>query len=472
MKQFRLPREGGCLLVQGASALLEQPKLRAAGETEEPFAISRTRRSIGGLLVLLLTLVGSLSLEATGYPLAAGPLQQQSPTQPMKPEALDELVAPIALYPDALIAQILMCATSPYQITHLSAWMKKSPTLAGSDVQAAAQQEGFDPSFVALALFPQVVDMMADQIDWTRQLNQALSSDRKGLFDSLQRLRFEAMALGNLQTTPQQEVKTETTESGQQVIVIQPANPQVVYVPQYNPQIVYTQPAPTTVIIIEEDDHSDAVWAGVIGFTAGVIVGASANNHYWGPYGWGWYGGAYMYAEAWDDFYDYRENIAEDYFEHREEITETRQENRTERQENRTENRGDRQDNRTERQGNRQDSQTQRQTDRETNRAERQDSRGGTSAERQTNRQDTQSQRQGSRDTSRTERQGQRSSSISSNYGSRGYGDRSGKASRERTGTRSGGFSGYGNGRTTRSTSSRGRSSMGSRSTGGGRGRR
>jgi hypothetical protein len=153
--------------------------------------------------------------------------------------------------------------------------------------------------FVALALFPEVVQTMAGQLDWTTQLGEAFAADRSAVFASIQRLRAKARDTGTLKTTPQQEVETKTTSSGQQVIVIEPANPQVVYVPQYDSQVVYTPSATSsTVVIQEDDDDAEAAVAGLIGFTAGVAIGAAIdNNYYYGPYGW--HGGAYMYNDAW-----------------------------------------------------------------------------------------------------------------------------------------------------------------------------
>ena len=146
---------------------------------------------------------------------------------------------------------------------------------------------------------------MAEQIAWTRVLGQAFESDRSAVFASIQKLRKQAQTVGTLKTTPQQTVETKKTSAGEPVIVIEPANPQVVYVPQYNTEVVYTQ-APTTTVIIQEEDDDDAaeaIAAGLIGFTAGIAIGAAMDNHYYyGPYGW--HGGAYMYNDAWDDYYD------------------------------------------------------------------------------------------------------------------------------------------------------------------------
>jgi hypothetical protein len=201
-------------------------------------------------------------------------------------QAMDKLVAPVALYPDALLAQTLACATSPDQVHEVSEWLTKNSQLQGSDLQQAAEQAGFDASFVAIVLFPDVLKLLADNKEWTTELGKAFLSDQKAVLASAQRLRGQAKAVGNLKTTPQQEVKTETS-GGQQVIVIQPANPQVVYVPQYNPETVYTSPPPQQ----QSSSSGDAAAAGLIGFTAGILLGAAvANNNNYGYYGWGAWG--------------------------------------------------------------------------------------------------------------------------------------------------------------------------------------
>ena len=204
-------------------------------------------------------------------------------------QAMDKLLAPVALYPDALLAQTLACATSPDQVQEVSEWLTKNSQLQGSDLQQAAEKAGFDASFVAIVLFPDVLKLLADNKQWTTELGKAFLSDQKAVLASAQRLRGQAKSVGNLKTTPQQEVKTETS-GGQQVIVIQPANPQVVYVPQYNPQTVYTSPPPQQTQQ-QSSSSGDAAAAGLIGFTAGILLGAAvANNNNYGYYGWGAWG--------------------------------------------------------------------------------------------------------------------------------------------------------------------------------------
>ncbi len=238
---------------------------------------------------------------------AAGTAQQAASTAkkpaPIPAEEIDRLLAPVALYPDQLLAQILMCASDPAKVVELNAWMKKNATLKGTPLQDAAVKAGFEPSFVALVLFPDIVNMMAVQKDWTTRLGQAFAADRSAVFGSIQRLRAQAQKAGNLKDTPQQEVETKTTSAGEQVIVIEPSNPQVVYVPQYNPTTVYVQ---------QSSSSADAAVAGIIGFTAGIAIGAAIDNdYYYGPYGWR--GGGYMYNDAWDDYYDHREDAREDW---------------------------------------------------------------------------------------------------------------------------------------------------------------
>ncbi|MGH9778565.1 MAG: DUF3300 domain-containing protein [Candidatus Acidiferrales bacterium] len=401
--------------------------------------------SVQRLVIVLIAALGLLASLGQPALAVAQQSQQPPPAKKLSPAEVDKLMAPIALYPDQLLVQILICSTSPFQVREVNEWIKKNQKLKGSALQEAAQKEGFDPSYIALTMFPQVVKMMAERLDWTKKLGEAFQSDREGVLQSAQRLRSQAMQVGNLKDTPQQDVSTQKTPDGTQVIVIQPANPEVIYVPQYNPQVVYAQPPPAqtqpTVVVVEDDDDNEAA-AAAIGFTAGVIVGAWATP-YWGYYPYG--GAGYWYAEGWDDFYDHREDMWEDWQEGRTDRTESRQENRTERQGNRD----------------------QRQTDRQGDRGQRQTDRQGERDTRQTDRQGTRDQRQTDRQGSRTAERGP------SNMDSRGYGQGSRQASRggSSSGTRSGGFSGYGSGSSSRASSSRGRSSMGGSRGGGGRSR-
>jgi hypothetical protein len=389
-----------------------------------------------------LTMIMFAAAQATQTPVAAKPTKP-----PPNAETLDRLLAPIALYPDQLLAQILLCAANPGKVAALNEWLASHQNEKGSALQEAAVSSGFDASFVALVLFPDVVSRMAQQLDWTTQLGQAFAADRSAVFGSIQRLRGQAQKAGTLKDTPQQDVETKTTSSGQQVIVIEPANPQVVYVPQYNPQVVYTQPT-STVVVQQSSSSSDAVAAGLIGFTAGIAIGAAFDNdNYYGPYGWG--RGAYMYNDAWDDWADHREDAREDWMDHREDIVEERGDVSKNAQEQRTERANTAQQQRTERantaQQNRADSQ-----------GTAQQRRSDANAAAATGTSTTRSRPEGSAATTRVTPE------------SRGYsgGER---ATTERSGTRSDAFSNYSSGKSTKAASERGQRSRSSssRSSGG-----
>jgi len=344
------------------------------------------------------------------------------------PDTLDRLLAPIALYPDQLLAQMLLCASNPGKVAALGEWLA-SQTLKGSELQDAATKSGFEPSFVALVLFPQVVDAMAGDLDWTTRLGQAFTADRSAVFASIQRLRVKAQQAGKLKTTPQQEVETRTTSSGQQVVVIEPANPQVVYVPQYNPQTVYTTTSSSTVVI-QQESSSNAVAAGLIGFTAGVAIGAAIDNdYYYGPYGWR--GGAYMYDDAWDDWDDARDDARDDWQDHREDLADER---------------GDRASNAQEQRSERQQSGQQQRT------------------EAQQTRQQKSPETQAQRDARRTEAQGAtgQTRATGTSQEARGYSSNPDRATRDRSGTKSDAFSGYSSGKSERAASQRGQRSRSS----------
>ncbi len=398
---------------------------------------------------LLFAWSGLAHWEATAE-YAASP--SQSAKAAPKPDDLDKLLGPVALYPDQLLSQMLIAAQNPGKVGALNEWLH-SQTLAGSELQDAAGKSGFDGSFVALVLFPQVVNYMASQTDWTTRLGQAFTSDPKGVFASIQRLRTKAKDAGKLKTNQQQQVETKTTSSGEQVIVIEPSNPQVVYVPQYNPTTVYTAPTSSTVVIKEDDNTEEAVAAGLIGFTAGIAIGAAMdNNYYYGPYGM--HGGFYMYNDAWDDWYDDREDAREDWYDNREDLAEERtdraknaQEQRTERTETRNENRPETQAQRDQRKADAQAKASQAKTP----------------------------EAQAQRDQRKADAQSKASQAKSSGTAatasaeSRGYTSGNRSSSADRSGTKSDAFSGYSSGKSERAASQRGQSSRGSSRSGGSR---
>ena len=385
----------------------------------------------------------------------------------LDPAYLDKLLAPVALYPDQLLAQMLLCSEDSSKVKELSAWLKANSKLKGSELQEAAAKAGFEPSFVALAPFPQVVELMAGNLQWTSQLGGAFAVDRPGVFDSVQRLRKQSQAVGNLKTTPQQTVENRTTKGGEQVIVIEPANPEVIYVPQYNPTVVYTQPATTTTVVVHEDDDDEeaAVAGALIGFTAGVVIGAAINDNYYhapyGPYGaYGYRGGAYMYNDGWDDWYDDREDAREDFYENREDSREDWQDHREDMAGERSDRAENAQEQRSERQESRTSSETQAQ--REQQRSERQQSRS--TPEAQAQRDERRAQAQGRADQARSSASAGQAQATTT-QAQRGSGERS-RSSVDRSGTRSDAFSGYSSGQSTREASSRGSSSRSRSSSG------
>jgi hypothetical protein len=189
---------------------------------------------------------------------------------------LQQLVAPIALYPDNLIAQILAGSTYPTQIVEAERWMQEHKSLQGKERAQAVNEQIWDPSIKALTEFPEVLDNMNKNLSWTSALGDAYTNDSKGVMSAIQQLRHDAQHAGNLKTTEQQTVSTQG-----QTIVIEPANPEVVYVPSYAPE-VYGVP----VAAYPGYSGWGTVAAGAISFGAGMAVGAA----FGGGYGWGWHG--------------------------------------------------------------------------------------------------------------------------------------------------------------------------------------
>jgi Protein of unknown function (DUF3300) len=399
----------------------------------------------GALLVLVvLSVVGAGRVTSrSGVAGQAAAAQAATPSA----DALDGLLAPVALYPDQLLAQMLESAKIPARVQEFSGWLVRNDGLTGTGLQDAARQQGFEPSLVLLALFPKVVNFMADNIAWTRELGTAFSSNREAVFDSIQRLRANSLKAGTLKTTPQQSVQLKTAQDGKQVIVIEPANPQVVYVPQYNPQVVYTNPpTSTTTVVVKEDNSTEAAVVGaVVGFTAGIAIGAAMNNnYYYGPYGW--HGGPAMYNDAWNDWYDDREDAREDWYDNREDAREDIADNRQDLASERSERAGNAQEQRTERAENRQGTRT-----------DSQAQRSGSTAS-------ANAQARGSGSSATTQARSTGSASVESRGSTRGEAG----TSPERSGTRSDAFSGYSSGKSERASSERGKSSRSRSSSGGG----
>ncbi|CAE6705515.1 hypothetical protein R70006_00952 [Paraburkholderia domus] len=199
----------------------------------------------------------------------------------MSNQQLDSLTAPIALYPDALLAQVLMAATFPQDVEAAAQWSKANSKLQGDDAVKAVASEPWDPSVQSLVAFPQVLATMASKPDWVSQLGTAFLGQPNDVMDSVQRLRKQAQAAGNLKTSSQQKVVVE-----QSTIQIVPANPQVVYVPTYNPTVVYgTWPYPAYPPVYVPPPPGYAIASG---FAAGLAFGAgiAVANSLWGGFNW------------------------------------------------------------------------------------------------------------------------------------------------------------------------------------------
>jgi hypothetical protein len=197
-------------------------------------------------------------------------------------DQLNSMVAPIALYPDALVAQVLAAATNPDQVAYADDWLAQNKNLTGQALAQAVDQQSWDPSIKALTQFPSVLDNMAHNLSWTSSLGHAFANQQSDVMASVQTMRAKAQAAGTLQSNSQVTV----TQSAPNTIVIQPANPQVVYVPQYNPTVVYGAPV---VVPLYVPPPVPVASVGIY-FGAPITVGAWSGGGGWGGgFGWGWH---------------------------------------------------------------------------------------------------------------------------------------------------------------------------------------
>jgi uncharacterized membrane protein YgcG len=258
---------------------------------------SNTKTILSLLLAASLAVYPLPSLYASGQQSTPATSSEPSPTEPAPQTAaeLQALVAPIALYPDSLVAQILTAATFPDQVAVASYWLQQNKTLTGSALMQAADKQTWDPSVKALTQFPSVLENLATNLTWTSSLGEAYHFQQAEVMTAIQTLRSQAQAKGALKSSSQITV----VQQSPQVIVIQPANPQVVYVPQYNPMIVYGTPYVVPYYTAPTYSTGDVVAAGLLGFGAGIAVGAMMSGGCcgWGYSSWscGWHGTAVVY---------------------------------------------------------------------------------------------------------------------------------------------------------------------------------
>src|ERR1700676_2291073 len=232
---------------------------------------------ISGSLVLASVQVGCASQvsQADTRPAAeaAPPSSSEAAQAAQSPDELNQLVAPIALYPDALVAQIVAAASYPTEVVEADRWIQQNSSLKGEELAKAADSQSWDPSVKALTQFPSVLAMMDKNLSWTSALGEAYINQPQNVLDSVQVMRGRAQQAGNLESTPQESVTTEG-----QAIVIQPADPDVVYVPEYDPWDVYGEPL---------DFYPGWVGGPEAYVGPGIAFGLGIGVGVLGGYGWG-----------------------------------------------------------------------------------------------------------------------------------------------------------------------------------------
>jgi len=229
------------------------------------------------LLLQLTTQAGAVAPAGQSQDQSQGQSQDQSqaPAQQLSPQELQQLVAPIALYPDALVAQVLAASTYPTQIVEADRWMQSHSNLKGDELAKEVDKQNWDPSVKALAQFPSVLENMDKNLSWTSSLGEAYANDPQAVTDTVQTMRQQAQKAGKLNSNDQEQVTTQGN-----TIVIQPANPDVVYVPAYDPWVVYGDPI-----------LAYPGWYPVPGIFyggPGLYFGAGFGIGFFGGFGWGW----------------------------------------------------------------------------------------------------------------------------------------------------------------------------------------
>jgi len=223
-------------------------------------------RNLLAILCMLLTI--SISL----------PAQESAPKIPA--DQLDALVAPIALYPDPLLAQTLAASTYPLEIVQLQQWLERNPNLKDKELADAAAQQPWDPTVQAMAGLPDVVNRLANDIQWTTDLGNAFLAQQSDVMDAVQRMRKKAEDKGNLKSSNEVKVETKVIES-KEIIIVEQANPEVIYVPSYNPVVVYGPPVYA---------YPPIYYPPVGYYAAGMAISwgvGFAMGAFWGG-GWGW----------------------------------------------------------------------------------------------------------------------------------------------------------------------------------------
>ncbi len=277
------------------------------------------RRELVALSTAVVALTPLRELLAQTPPSTPAPATPAAPSAPATPAStstaaaspppftaaqLDQMMAPIALYPDALLAQTLMAATYPLEVVEAARWSQANPNLKGDAAITAVKDKGWDVSVTSLVAFPSVLSMMNSKLDWTQKVGDAMIAQQSDVAASVQRLRAQAQTAGNLKTTPQMKVTTQPPSAGAPAntpaaIVIEPASPQTVYVPYYNPANVYgpwPYPEYPPTYFPPPPDYGAALLGGLafglgVGIGFGMFGGWNWGGGWGGGWGWGGWGG-------------------------------------------------------------------------------------------------------------------------------------------------------------------------------------
>jgi hypothetical protein len=235
---------------------------------------------VAAAFALLIALPAGFA-QVSAEPSSGTPDMQQAAL--MSPNQLDDLVAPIALYPDPLLSQILVASTYPLEVVEAQQWLQRNGNLSGQALMDAARQQNWDASVQAMVAFPNVLATMNHDVQWTTALGNAFLAQQSDVMAAVQRMRSRAQANGRLSSTPQQTVTTET-QGGQTAIDIAPADPQVIYVPEYNPVYIWGPPVWGYYPPLPYCGYGFGFYPGInIGFWFGGWGGWG-----WNAWGWGW----------------------------------------------------------------------------------------------------------------------------------------------------------------------------------------
>src|SRR6516165_11513263 len=256
---------------------------------------SRSRKLVHGVIIVIGLALNSAAFAQQAQSQAMTTTTTDQETTKLPPQELDSLVAPIALYSDSLLAQTLAASTYPLEVIQLQQWMANNTNLKDKALADAVSKQPWDPSIQGLVMYPDVVQRMAGNIQWTTDLGNAFLAQQSDVMDAVQRMRVKAQGTGNLKTSAQQVVETKTVGGGtagpsKQVIEIQQPNPDVVYVPSYDPTVVYG--APPADYPYYNYTYPGYVPGSALMWGTGIALGAAA----WGSWGghWGncdWNGG-------------------------------------------------------------------------------------------------------------------------------------------------------------------------------------